>query len=131
MTYIGNRVINSDKIRGDEDYDNAADEVHDYLAQFAREQGMGDFVKDFDERWLDRTNKLDDYCHQYIDEYQVVSMFDELAEWLSYRDFESSYGRVPDFRNNEDDHEKFYVIRNFWDSEFEKNWLQWLNVIRK
>jgi hypothetical protein len=47
MSYIGNRVINASKLSTDNDYDQEADNVLDYLSTFARKNDMGKYVKDF------------------------------------------------------------------------------------
>lgn len=91
MVYIGNRIINSSKVHTDDDYDEEADQVLDYLSTFAREQGMGKYVKDFEDHGLDRTNDFDTLCHKPIDEYEIENMFDELAEGLTYRDFKKKF----------------------------------------
>jgi len=123
-TYIGDWVINASKLHTDDDYDHELNKLLEYLASFARENGMEKYVKDFENNWLDWTIDFDTLCHEYIDEYQIENMFDELAEGLSHRDFFDKYWKYPDFRNNEDDRQKFYDIRESWDDEFEKNGIE-------
>jgi hypothetical protein len=90
---------------------------------------MGKYVKDFPDLWLDWTNDFDTLCHKSIDEYQIENMFDELAEGLTYRDFKKKFWRYPNYRESEDDRQKFYDIHDFWDNEFEKHWLERLWII--
>lgn len=129
-TYIGSWVINGYKVHTDNDYDHEVNKTLTYLASFAHENGLEKYVKDFEDHWLDWTNDFDTLCHKYIDEYQIENMFDELAEGLSYRDFFEKYWKYPDFRNNEDDRQKFYDIREFWDNEFEKNGIEKISIKR-
>lgn len=91
MTYIGNWVMNASKLHTDKDYDKEADNVLHYLSTFARENNMDKYVKDFEEHGLDWTIDFDNLCHEYIDPYKIDNMFDELAEGLTYRDFEKKF----------------------------------------
>ena len=66
------------------------------------------------------TSEFERATLEYMEDYKIASMFEELAEGLSYRDFERKFGRIPDFRNSEQDVRQFDAIREMWDSEFEK-----------
>ena len=127
MLYLWERVINAFKTTQDEWYDKEIDDILDSFAKDAEQHGMGEYVIK-DEKVIKWSGALDELCRDYLEEFKEDTLFDELAERLAYRDFEQRFGRMPDFRNNEQDYNDFGVIREMWDDEFEEFGLKRLNV---
>lgn len=132
LVYLGNWMKNSFHVPEEAEYDTPADDILDYLAMFAKEHGMKEFLTSSDKPT--RSAKIDDMTSAAIDSYNADNMFEELIEQLTYRAFDEKHGRLPAFKGKHTSHEEqeeFNRIRAEFEMEFEQNGLRRVVVNRK
>ncbi|MDR0649883.1 MAG: hypothetical protein LBG59_00305 [Candidatus Peribacteria bacterium] len=111
-------MMNSFYTPDDPEYDAETEVIMDEVKKEAEQLGYKEMLFK-DGKNLYRSGDFERPTLEYMERYKEESMYEELAERLTLRDFEQKFGRMLDFRNNEKDVNQFYTIREMRDSEFE------------
>ena len=125
LVYLGRYMKNCFYTTTDEKYDIQADGLQDHLAQFAKEYGMQDFLcKDWS-----FSNELDDVCRSSIDMYDVIFMFENLAESFADRDFANNHDDTWQTDNllssQRDQHTDKHDDRELYHQKYHKEFLKY------
>jgi hypothetical protein len=127
LAYLGEWMANS--IRS-EDTINEFDEILTYLLSFAKDAGHDAYVQyDEDMKQYIPSEKLEDELHDYVEDYNTETFWEELVHRLAERDMIKQFGAEAvqgmDFEERMDKEHPF--LDTYYD-EFEKKGIDTLEI---
>jgi len=131
LLYLGEWVANSFRLQ-DESLKEYAD-LEQCILDIAEKKGFAELVGY--EKGLKAvfpTRELEEEMDRLIDEYDIFTFWDKLADWMAARDFRRDFG--PEAKASMDDWKRVSEISRrseAYEKEFEKHGLDRLEIVRK